>query len=99
MNHLIFILKTAGISLVTCSIFGVLGGVFLDIMKPPHPHVPISNWLITLTLTAFTSLVISILIGSTLTFLGKANLPKAILYTNLIVVIFLMVFLIYIITV
>ncbi|WP_338762455.1 hypothetical protein WAF17_17660 [Bernardetia sp. ABR2-2B] len=99
MNHFLFVLKTAGVSLFTCSICGILGGIAWDIMKPPHPHVPIPNWIITLVLTACTSLVVSIIVGSALSFLGKANLPKAILYTNLIVVIFLIIFLTYVITV
>lgn len=99
MKHFLFVLKTAGISLLTCSIFGVLGGIVWAIMKPPHPHIPIPNWLITLVLTAFTSLVISVFVGGILSFLGKASLTKAILYTNIIVVIILIAFLTYVITV
>ncbi|WP_375562602.1 hypothetical protein ACE193_08660 [Bernardetia sp. OM2101] len=99
MNHLLFVLKTAGTSLFTCSICGILGGIVWDIIKPPHPHVPIPNWLITLVLTAFTSLVISICVGGVFSFLGKASLPKAIIYTNVIVVIILVAFLTYVITV
>jgi hypothetical protein len=87
------------VSLFTCSIFGVLGGVVWGIIKPPHPHVPIPNWLITLVLTACGSLVVSILIGNGLSFWGKASLLKAVLYTNLIVAIFLIVFLLYMINV
>ncbi|WP_338814450.1 hypothetical protein V9L05_03885 [Bernardetia sp. Wsw4-3y2] len=99
MKYFSFVLKTAGISCFISSLIGILGGLVWSKESPLHAHFPVPSWLITLILAACTSLFVGILVGSMLSFLGKANLPKAILYTVIIVVIFLIAFLTYVINV
>ncbi|AFM03185.1 hypothetical protein Fleli_0725 [Bernardetia litoralis DSM 6794] len=81
MKHLIFILKTAGASLLISSLLGLLVGWIWSMNSVSHPHQASPNWLITLILAAGTSLLAGIIIGSTLSALKKTNLVHSTLYT------------------
>ncbi len=82
MNHLIFILKTTGISLFISSLFGILAGLFWSMKEGEHPHQIFPNWLITAFFAAFTALIVGLIVGGMLSFLDKADLKKSLLYTN-----------------
>ena len=99
MNHFIFILKTVGISLLISSLLGILSGLFWSMKSPEHPHQMIPNWIIMLVLASFTSLLVGLIVGGTLSFLGKAHLIKAVLYTMGIVTTLLIAFLVYVMSV
>ena len=83
MKHLIFILKTVGISLPISSLLGYLVGLIWSMNLASHPHQAfiLPNWLITLVVAACTSLLSGIVIGSVLSALNKTNLIHATLYT------------------
>jgi len=94
MKHLIFILKTVGISLPISSLLGYLVGLIWSMNSVPHPHQPLPNWLITLVLSAACSLLSGIIIGSVLSALNKTNLVHSTLYTVGFVVVVLAFFIV-----
>jgi uncharacterized protein YacL len=82
MNHLIFILKTIGISLLISGIFGILSGFIWSMKSPEHAHQMFPNWMVTLVVAAVLALGVGIVVGGILSFSKKANLLNSLLYTN-----------------
>lgn len=82
MNHLIFILKTIGISVLISGLFGTLTGFIWSMKSPEHAHQMIPNWMVTLVVAAISALVVGIVVGGILSFSKKANLLNSLLYTN-----------------
>lgn len=94
MKHITFILKTVGISLLISSLLGYLVGLIWSMNSVAHPHQIFPNWLITLILSACTSLLSGVVIGSVLSALNKTNLVHSTLYTVGFVVVVLAFFLV-----
>jgi F0F1-type ATP synthase membrane subunit c/vacuolar-type H+-ATPase subunit K len=93
MKHLIFILKTTGISLLVCSLLGFLVGFISEIGIESHPHQMFPLWVVTLVLSAGAAVLSGIIIGSVLSALNKTNLLHSTLYTVGFVVMVLVFFL------